>query len=199
MKLPFSYKNQIFKPVLALSFLAHGLVVGGLGGFQASPKFSVQEAPSSMEISMVPEEPIQEEIKIEEVLTLKEEPNADDPILEKKIETAQEIKPKPLQQNASRGAIQEAKPDAIINQPPLYPRIARERGWEGVVILKVHVDTNGLPSRVIIEQSSGHEVLDRSAVNAVEKWQFVPAKLGSIPFAAWVKVPIRFYLEQYNK
>ncbi|MGH8475705.1 MAG: energy transducer TonB, partial [Methylococcales bacterium] len=42
--------------------------------------------------------------------------------------------------------------------------------------------------------SSGHEVLDEAALNAVRRWRFVPAKRAGVAQASWATVPIEFEL-----
>ncbi len=81
------------------------------------------------------------------------------------------------------------------NPKPAYPQEAREKGYQGEVILKVEVLSNGRVGQVEVKRSSGHEILDRSAFAAVKAWRFVPAKKGanSIPF--WVNIPIKFQLQ----
>jgi protein TonB len=81
------------------------------------------------------------------------------------------------------------------NPKPKYPSIARSRGWEGKVILNVHVSASGESEGVSVIQSSGHEVLDDAAVAAVEGWRFVPAKRGDTAVASTVHVPINFRLD----
>ncbi|SEQ17025.1 protein TonB [Solimonas aquatica] len=78
------------------------------------------------------------------------------------------------------------------NPAPAYPAMAARMGWEGSVLLKVHVLADGHPDLVEIKQSSGHKVLDDSALNAVKQWSFTPAKRGSTPVDGWVTVPIDF-------
>lgn len=80
------------------------------------------------------------------------------------------------------------------NPKPDYPAIAKSRGWGGKVLLKVQVSAQGTSDSVDIEQSSGHEILDESAVEAVKKWRFIPAKRGETPVASSVIVPIVFTL-----
>lgn len=77
---------------------------------------------------------------------------------------------------------------------PEYPRMARNRGWEGKVLLKVHVSAEGRSDDVAIHRSSGHDILDESAIAAVKKWTFIPAMRGSTPVASVVIVPIIFTL-----
>lgn len=80
------------------------------------------------------------------------------------------------------------------NPKPDYPTIAKSRGWQGKVLLRVKVSAQGLSDDVTVEQSSGHEILDESAVEAVRKWRFIPAKRGETPVASSVIVPIVFTL-----
>lgn len=80
------------------------------------------------------------------------------------------------------------------NPKPNYPAIARSRGWQGKVLLRVKVSAQGTSDHVAVEQSSGHEILDESAMEAVQKWRFIPAKRGDTPVASSVIVPIDFKL-----
>jgi protein TonB len=64
------------------------------------------------------------------------------------------------------------------NPPPKYPAIAKRRGWQGTVRLRVSVSAEGYSEAVAIHSSSGFEALDESAVEAVKKWWFNPAKRG---------------------
>lgn len=80
------------------------------------------------------------------------------------------------------------------NPKPEYPTIAKSRGWQGKVLLRVKVSAEGASDEVVVEQSSGHEMLDDSAVEAVKKWRFIPAKRGDTPVASSVIVPIVFTL-----
>lgn len=87
-----------------------------------------------------------------------------------------------------------ANPGYLRNPAPEYPELAVERGWEGTVILNVHVLGNGKPSSVEVKTSSGRNVLDNAAVQTVRRWSFVPAKQGDTPVDSWVEVPIDFKL-----
>ncbi len=87
-----------------------------------------------------------------------------------------------------------ANPGYLRNPAPEYPELAVERGWEGTVILNVHVLGSGKPSSVEVKTSSGRNVLDSAAVQTVRRWSFVPAKQGETPVDSWVEVPIDFKL-----
>lgn len=75
-----------------------------------------------------------------------------------------------------------------------YPPLARRRGLQGNVLLRVQVLPSGAVGQVTVQQSSGHEVLDRGAAQLVRKWRFSPARRGNTPIEGWVKVPIQFKL-----
>lgn len=94
------------------------------------------------------------------------------------------------------GAYEGAKANAayLHNPKPEYPNIAKRRQWQGRVILKVRVLADGRAASVSLEKSSGHEVLDEAALEAVRHWHFVPAKRGGKPVDSWVNVPINFNL-----
>jgi protein TonB len=80
------------------------------------------------------------------------------------------------------------------NAPPQYPPLARRLKLQGRVLLAVLVDAGGRPQRVLVKESSGFSSLDEAALEAVEKWVFIPAKRGSKSVPASVDVPIRFRL-----
>ena len=50
-----------------------------------------------------------------------------------------------------------------------YPPLARERGWQGTVLLGLHVESNGRLGNIRLERSSGYAVLDRSALNSLNR------------------------------
>lgn len=80
------------------------------------------------------------------------------------------------------------------NPKPEYPPLARRRQWEGRVILKVRVLAAGTVAAISVETSSGHEILDEAALEAVRRWRFVPAKRGGQAVDSVVNVPINFNL-----
>lgn len=82
------------------------------------------------------------------------------------------------------------------NPPPAYPLSARRLGQEGLVLVHALISPAGRPEQVKLGTSSGVVSLDEAALNAVQRWSFIPARRGAEPVAAWVEVPIRFKLEQ---
>jgi protein TonB len=80
------------------------------------------------------------------------------------------------------------------NPAPDYPAAAQDQGWEGRVLLRVHVLASGQPDSVTVATSSGKRVLDEAALAAVRRWAFVPAKRGDEAVDGYVTVPLDFKL-----
>ncbi len=91
--------------------------------------------------------------------------------------------------------IREASPLYRINPAPKYPRIARRRGYQGMVVLEVLVHRNGRVGDLRVNASSGHKILDRAAMASVENWLFEPGMRGDQKVDMWVRVPVRFRLK----
>ena len=65
------------------------------------------------------------------------------------------------------------------------------------MLLRVTVGTNGRPETIELQQSSGHEVLDRAAIEQVRKrWRFRPLIVNGLPSRAIGLVPIHFSLDR---
>jgi len=88
------------------------------------------------------------------------------------------------------GAITEDIAVHLKNEPPVYPRLARIRGWDGEVVLIAEIGKDGLVGNIGILSSSGRDVLDRSAVKAVGSWKF-----RGVRSKTSVEIPIRFVLK----
>lgn len=78
---------------------------------------------------------------------------------------------------------------------PSYPSAARRSGLEGTTRISATITSAGRVQAPRILSSSGHASLDASALAAVAKWRFTPAKNGlgeSIPYQ--LTIPITFRL-----
>ncbi len=98
-------------------------------------------------------------------------------------------------EDTTANVVQQASPLYQVNPPPKYPRLARRRGMEGVVILEVFVDVLGRAKELRIFNSSGHSVLDKAALKAVRRWKFSPGSAAGLSREMRVKVPVRFQLK----
>jgi protein TonB len=84
------------------------------------------------------------------------------------------------------------------NPPPGYPEIARQQGYEGVVLVGAEILVNGHVGETLIRKSSGYAVLDQSAIQAVKTWKFEPAKKSGIPYKTWAELPVKFVISNHN-
>ena len=55
------------------------------------------------------------------------------------------------------------------------------------------------PKLIEINTSSGHDMLDQAATEALKKWRFVPARASGKPVETWVKIPIEFQLSNAKR
>lgn len=82
------------------------------------------------------------------------------------------------------------------NPSPPYPPLARRRGIEGTVVLRVEVSAEGRALAVDIARSSGSSMLDEAARDTIARWRFRPARRGGEAVAAATTVPVRFSLTE---
>ncbi len=81
------------------------------------------------------------------------------------------------------------------NKAPIYPPESARRAQQGAVMLLIHVSPDGLTQSVDIEQSSGFELLDQSARDAVEGWHFLPAVKDGQPVPFDMELRVLFHLD----
>jgi periplasmic protein TonB len=81
------------------------------------------------------------------------------------------------------------------NRAPIYPDLARRRGEQGRVLLRVNVSADGTPLDVAVLDTSGHQSLDAAALSAIRQWRFVPATQAGRAVPAEADVPVRFRLD----
>ena len=92
----------------------------------------------------------------------------------------------------SSGANQEAK-ITIVRRVEFYPPAALAAGLEGVVKLNVRVNAKGIVVHAAVREGSGHDVLDRAALDVIYRWQFSAGDDEAGAPADFV-VPIRFQI-----
>lgn len=95
---------------------------------------------------------------------------------------------------AVAGTDDKLPPDFAGNPPPPYPTEAIRRRIEGSVMLRLHITSSGHVSSVEIAESSGHPILDNSAVKAVRAWRGQPARQNGRPVATVELLPVVFRL-----
>jgi protein TonB len=78
-----------------------------------------------------------------------------------------------------------------------YPQLARERGWEGVTVVKLAIGANGRIRDVAVISSSGHELLDQHAIEIVRKAApitEITSALRNREFS--INIPVYFTIER---
>ena len=80
---------------------------------------------------------------------------------------------------ADKGALTEATSKTECR--PVYPRVSRRRGEEGVVVTSIDIDETGRGSNLQLVESSGHTRLDQAALDALKAAHFTPASRQGHP------------------
>ena len=78
------------------------------------------------------------------------------------------------------------------NPHPIYPLIARKKGWEGRVVIQTDVDKQEMFQIRKVLESSGFKVLDDISIETLKTWRFTPAKLGNKFVDDIVEIPVKF-------
>ena len=160
------------------------------------PQFAVDQGVASMEVQLAEasQEPVK---KIEEPAP---QIHKEDILIPEPIPEPPAVVQHQAQESAPvlKGVQTQAKPDYLSNPAPVYPLESRRRGQEGIVLLSVNVDRNGNPLQINIKQSSGFFRLDQTAVKAVWRWKFSPARIGELPIDSMVEIPVRFSLKEHH-
>jgi protein TonB len=87
------------------------------------------------------------------------------------------------------------KASYLQNPKPPYPPLAFRLKLEGKVTLLAEVGSDGRAGEVRVLTSSGHELLDQSALSTVKQWKFTPARKDGVIVAQAVRIPITFSLK----
>ncbi|MDR3562770.1 MAG: TonB family protein [Negativicutes bacterium] len=79
---------------------------------------------------------------------------------------------------------------------PAYPRAAREAGWEGSVVLRIRINTDGSVT-VLSVREGGRSDASEAAVEAVSSWRYSPARDSSgVPVSTVRDVRVTFDLRE---
>ena len=75
-----------------------------------------------------------------------------------------------------------------------YPKLAKEAGVEGRVIVKALIDANGKVRRTLVEYTD-NSLLNQAAIDAIKNYKnFTPAIQNNKPVMVWISIPLRFKL-----
>jgi len=70
----------------------------------------------------------------------------------------------------------EVPPELLRLDSPVivYPSLAQRRGQEGTVLCRLTIDAQGRVTKALLETSSGHAILDETALAGVLLWRYRP-------------------------
>lgn len=88
----------------------------------------------------------------------------------------------------------QADADHLNNPRPAYPPLSRRLREEGTVILDVLILADGRVGDVRLKKSSGFKRLDDTAIRAVKRWRYQPARRGDETIDHWYPQPVEFSL-----
>jgi len=94
----------------------------------------------------------------------------------------------------SQSSSAQTMPRYLKTPNPPYPPQARIKGYDGVVLLRVEVLKSGRTGHISIKESSGHDILDKAALDTVAKWQFEPGRNKGEVRDMTIDIPVRFSL-----
>jgi len=81
---------------------------------------------------------------------------------------------------------------------PRYPSTCKRRGHEGTTVLEVTILSNGKCSNINTIRSAGCKSLDKAAIKALKKADFIPALRLGLPITTTKKIVFNFKLEDYK-
>lgn len=96
--------------------------------------------------------------------------------------------------DAGDSPVSVSQPDYLRMPRVVYPAAAKRARAQGMVHVRALVDTDGRAREVTVARSSGFELLDRAACDAVLQALFMPYRQNNVPRSMVVIVPIDFSL-----
>ncbi len=95
---------------------------------------------------------------------------------------------------------QEALPFPVLMPKAIvYPRKAVRRGWEGQAVVAAEVLPDGSVGRTALTKTSGHEVLDKAAEEAIRSWKFETDSEKGKSVPQFVDIPVTFKLQEEDR
>ena len=79
-----------------------------------------------------------------------------------------------------------------------YPRKAIRKGWEGQTVVAAEILPGGTVGRMALAKSSGHEVLDQAAQEAIKTWKFSAESGKTEALPQYVDIPVMFKLNDHG-
>ena len=107
--------------------------------------------------------------------------------------------PAPAQSSADEGtlAIYRMELMRMARNYKRYPRVAMDNNWEGKVVIRMVIGSNGMISAISIVNSAGHEILDKQALDMIQKAKprvQIPSALRGKEFT--LEIPVIYSLKE---
>jgi len=84
----------------------------------------------------------------------------------------------------------------MANKYKRYPRVALDNNWEGRAVVRMIVGANGMIASISVVSTSGHEILDKQALDMIQKAKprvQIPAGLRGKEFP--IEIPVVYELK----
>jgi len=190
--------KKVFKWILAIHILI------GLMGVFGLPEFNFKKRPDiTIELSVLAPSTGAEQTSVAQPQTVKKTKVEKTLPKDKDGTQTKETPQTPSTSSASSALGPAAAPTSdadykasyLKNPKPPYPPLAVKMRLEGKVSVLAEVLPSGRAGKVAIETSSGHNLLDKSALQTVKQWQFTPARKDGVIITQVVRIPINFNLK----
>ncbi len=186
--------NQPIGWFVAFSLLLHALLFWGVVHHQTeTPMPAPQQARGGLHISLQPYR-VQTE-------TQKAQTDKANPVPHENVKTARQTstEPSPTHQEKNSHTAEATFRERIMVKLRgalaahfVYPMLARQRNWQGEVLLAFRLEQDGRISDARIARSSGHSLLDQAALNALG----TVGTLGEmLPRSLTLELPVIYRLE----
>ncbi len=86
----------------------------------------------------------------------------------------------------------EQEPQKVKWVNPEYPKLAKDAGIEGKVLVKVLIDKEGKVKKAVVIK--GNEIFHESVIKAAMQCTFTPAIQNQKPVPVWMMIPFNFQL-----
>ncbi len=83
----------------------------------------------------------------------------------------------------------------VTDLQPEYPLLARRRGYQGRVVVAATVLSSGEVEFASLVSSSGYDMLDDAALEAVSAWRLLPARKDGEAVDGRIEIPFDFVLQ----
>lgn len=132
--------------------------------------------------------------------SIKSAPKPELPVAEPREGSGSIVSDRALSQDSaasfrSTGPLIVSRVDYLGDPPrPIYPSMSKSRKQQGKVVVRVLISTEGQINSIRLQQTSGFDPLDQSALDAFRQIRFKPYAVNGIAQERQVDIPIEFVL-----